>query len=210
MLRLYRQPTKGEFFIVFVDCAQGGIDSNFGQFMSKSRHDVPIVLQIKDVAANMTPIIHQTLEWLFSVTGVRPVVAFERNMGGSSEMERLRIMNRDNKYKIYIMKKSGTTHGERPTELLGWSTDAASRPNMLGDLKQAIDNRQIIIYDKETVHQLKTFIVNKRNRPEAAPNAHDDAVMSLAGVWQLYQTESPPQTTKSQTTSGNITSLWHN
>lgn len=191
MLRRFRKIQKSEFFVVFGDCSQGGIDSNYVQFLSKSGVDVPLVLEMKDVAANMTPVLHQTLEWIHDTTGVQPVVSLERNMGGSSELERLRIMNRLGKYRIATMKKYGTTQGELETELLGWSTDAATRPKMLGDLKQAIDSYQIGIYDEETVNQLKKFIVNKNNRPEAAPNAHDDAVMSLAGAWQLYQTENP-------------------
>lgn len=191
MLRLFRDITKGEFFVVFVDCAQGGKDSNYAQFISKSRVDVPLVMQIRDVAANATPVVHQTLEWIFDQTGIKPVVAFERQMGGSSEMERLRIMNRNDKYIIYVMKQEGTTEGQSDTEKLGWDTNVATRPKMLGDLKQAIDSTQLNIYDEETVNQLKKFIVNKRNRAEAAPNQNDDAVMSLAGAWQLYQTENP-------------------
>lgn len=210
MLRLFRQPQPGEFFVVFVDCAQGGLDSNYGQFLSKSQLDVPLVMQINDVAANMTPILHQTLEWIYDKTKVQPVVGLERNMGGASEMERLRLLNRLNKYRLYTMRRSGKNTGEEQTELLGWSTDTATRPKMVGDLKQAVDSQQIRIYDRETVDQLKRFIINKNNKPVAAPNAHDDAVMSLAGAWQLYQTENPINTNRNKnTSSGNITKLWY-
>lgn len=211
MLRLFRRPVRGEFFVVFGDCAQGGIDSNFAQFLSKDRVDVPLVLQMQGVAASMTPILHQTLEWLFDVTGVQPVVALERNMGGASEMERLRKLNRLNKYRIYIMKSFGKTTGERQTQLLGWNTDSASRPRMLGDLKEAIDSMQLTVYDEVTVSQLKKFIVTKAGRPEAAANAHDDGVMSLAGVYQLYQTETKitlEEDEEGDVRTGNITSLW--
>lgn len=188
-LRLYRQPQKGEFYVVGGDCAQGGIDSNWVQFVSKDRVDVPLVLQMSGVASSMTPVLHQTLEWLYDKTGVQPVVALERNMGGASEMERLRKLNRLNKYRIYLYRRVGKSDGEQQTETLGFVTDSISRPRMLGDLKEAIDATGLTIYDKNTVDQLSTFIVNKNNRPEAAPNTHDDAVMSLAIAWQLYQTE---------------------
>lgn len=186
MLLLYRKPEKGEFFVVWGDCAQGGADSNYIQFLSKSKGDIPLVVKINDVAASMTPILHQTLEWIFDQTGVKPVIALERNNGGASEMERLRIMNRLDKYRLYYMKKDGV-----PTDTLGWTTDSISRPTMIGDWKVAFDSTQIIIYDEDTIAQHKTFITNKRNRPEAAPNHHDDAVMSCAGAFQLYKTENP-------------------
>ena len=185
MLRLYRRPQKGEFFVVGGDCSQGGIDSNYVQFISKDRIDVPLVLEMPGVAASMTPILHQTLEWLFDVTGIQPVVALERNMGGASEMERLRKLNRLNKYRIYLMKDAKGEANDKP----GFTTDMVSRPRMVGDLKEAIDSMGLTIYDEETINQLNTFIVNRNNKPEAAPNTHDDAVMSLGIAWQLYQTE---------------------
>jgi hypothetical protein len=62
---------------------------------------------------------------------------------------------------------------------------------MLGEWLTAYNTKLIRIYDKETQEQHQTFIVNKNNRPEAAQGTHDDAVMSLAGAYQLYQTENP-------------------
>ena len=187
MLRLYRKPQQGEFFVVFGDCSQGGSDSNYIQFLSKSSQDFPMVIKMQDVAAAMTPVLHQALEWLFDQTKVKPVVALERNNGGASEMERLRLMNRSDKYKLYYMKRDGIV-----TDKLGFITDAVSRPKMIGDWKVAFDTTQFNIYDEETIQQHRTFITNKRDRPEAAPNTHDDAVMSCAGAYQLYLTENPP------------------
>lgn len=210
MLRLYREIEKNEFFVVAVDCAQGGADSNFGQFISKSRCDVPLVFDKRCVAADMTPIIHQTLEWIFDKTGVQPVVAFERNMGGASEMNRLQKLNRQGKYKIYQMYKVGGAEGEEVTSHLGFDTNSQTRPQILGDLKQAIDDRLIRIYDKTTVDELGKFIINKRGRAEAASNCHDDAVMSLAIAWQLYQTENSTSSNKItvRKRSGTINNLF--
>lgn len=210
MIRLYRRPNPGEFFVVGGDCSQGGIDSNWIQFLSKDKVDVPLVLEQNGVAADMTPVLHQTLEWLFDKTGVQPIVALERNMGGASEMERLRKLNRQEKYRLYQYKRVGRSDGEQQTEVLGFTTDSVSRPRMIGDLKIAIDNLGLKLYDEETANQLSTFIVNKKNRPEAAPNTHDDAVMSLAIAWQLYQTENKIvlDDDDDNITSGDITSFW--
>ena len=194
MFRLYRQPERGEFFVVAVDCAQGGIDANFGQFLSKSKVDVPLVFEKNCVAAEMTPLIHEALEWIYTLTGVEPVVAFERQMGGISALSQLQTLNRYGHYRLYQRRKLGTVEGEVLTDTLGWDTNPQTRPQMLGDLKQAIDNRLIRLYDKTTINELGKFILNKKGRAEAASNCHDDAVMSLAIAWQLYQTESAPIT----------------
>lgn len=198
MFRLYRPLERGEFFIVAVDCAQGGIDANFGQFLSKTKIDVPLVFEKNCVAAEMTPIIHEALEWIYVQTGVEPVVAFERQMGGVSALSNLQTLNRNGHYRIFQRRKLGTIEGELLTDSIGWDTNAQTRPQMLGDLKQAIDNKLIQLYDKTTVEELGKFIVNKRGRAEAAPNCHDDAVMSLAIAWQMYQVETPPITNKSR------------
>lgn len=192
MFRLYREIEKGEFFVVAVDCAQGGIDANFGQFLSKSRVDVPLVFERNCVAAEMTPLIHEALEWIYARTGVEPVVAFERQMGGVSAMSQLQTLNRNGHYRLYQRRKLGTVDGEVLTDVIGWDTNPQTRPQMLGDLKQAIDNKLIHLYDKTTINELGKFIINKKGRAEAAANCHDDSVMSLAIAWQMYQTENPP------------------
>lgn len=211
MIRQYRALKKGEFIVVGGDCSQGGIDSNWGQFISKDKIDVPLVLEMPGVASAMTLVLHQTLEWVFDQTGVQPIVGLERNMGGASEMETLRKLNRQNKYRLYQFRRVGQSTGEKLTDTLGFITDAVSRPKLVGDLKVAVDNKGLLIYDEETVNQLSTFIVNKTGKPEAAPNTHDDAVMSLAIAWQLYQTEDKillDDDDDEDANTGNITSLW--
>jgi hypothetical protein len=192
MFRLYRNPTPGEFFVVFGDCSQGGADSNFIQFMSKSRNDIPLVLEFPGVAAEMTPFLRDALNWLYDKTKVKPVIALERNNGGASEMFNLMTYN-IGKYSIYYSKDELGV----PTDKPGWDTTMSSRPKMLGDWLMAYESHSIHIYDKTTQEQHQTFIVNKNGKPEAAPNTHDDAVMSCAGAWQLFGTENPPMQKRS-------------
>jgi len=188
MFRLFREIEKGEFFVVFGDCAQGGVDSNFVQYMSKTRMDIPLVMQSPGVAAEATPYIRQSLEWIYDKTGVKPVVALERQNGGASEMHNLNITNQQGKYTIYHAKKED----DEDKDTIGWDTNQVTRPNMLGEWLTAFNTGLIKIYDKETIEQHQSFIVNKNGRPEADTNAHDDAVISCAGAYQLYQTENPP------------------
>jgi hypothetical protein len=188
MFRLFREIERGEFFIVFGDGAQGGADKNFVQFMSKTRGDIPLVLAMHGVTAEMVPQLHTALVWLKSKTGVKPIVALERNMGGASGMHDLMTSNAGGDYTCYFMKDLDG----KVTDKLGYDTNILTRPKMLGEWLAAYNSKLIKIYDKETQEQHQTFIVNKNGKPEAAPNTHDDAVMSCAGAWQLYQSENPP------------------
>jgi hypothetical protein len=198
MFKLYRPIEQGEFFVVFGDCAQGGADKNYVQFMSRTRADIPLVLAMNGVAAEMTPHLRQALEYIYIKTKIPPTVALERNMGGASAMQDLMNSNYENHYTCYFMRDFSTGQS---TDKLGWdttgnasTTNPGTRPKMLGEWLTAFNSKIITIYDHETIEQHQTFIVNKNGKPEAAPNTHDDAVMSCAGAWQLYQTENPPVT----------------
>lgn len=193
--RIYRKIEKGEFFLVGGDCSQGGADSNVLAFLSRNRLDYPITYKKRGVAATMTPDLHEALEFISDITGVRPVVALERNNGGGSEMERLRVLNKYNKYRLYTMKKPNKDGGVDDTGTLGYETTTASRPVLIGEYKQAFDTHMFYHYDNDFIEQHHAFIVGKNGKPQAASNRHDDAVIAPAISWQLYQTElpDPPQ-----------------
>ena len=143
----------------------------------------------------MTPKIHAMLEEIYDKTGVKPVIAFERNNGGFFEMDRLATLNRHQKYVIYKEKlNQGTKYRDSEGPKLGWTTSSATRPVMLQMAKEAVDNRVIRIYDRPTITEMFSFIEVQTStmwRAQAEKNAHDDLVMALAGAWQLYQTEKP-------------------
>lgn len=193
--RRYRPYKDGEFFVVFADTAWGGLDYCATQFLSKTNLDVPTVFHSKILATEMTPQIHMELETIYDATNVKPVVAFERNNGGVAEIERLATLNRQGKYRIYVEKTNvGSTQSTGQSTRLGYTTNSATRPTMLSQLKEAIDNKVLKIYDKPTINEMFSFIISQTSsswRAQAEQGAHDDLIMALAGAWQLYQTENP-------------------
>lgn len=194
MLNRYRLYKPGEFIVVGVDASAGGSDNTAAQFLSQTNLEVPVVIHAPQSITAITPQIHTELEHIFDTTGVKPVVAYERQNGGVFELERLGTLNRNGKYKIYISKSYGKTNNEE-TEKIGWDTNSATRPKMLQDLKEAVDNKVLKLYHYPTVKELFTFIISKTGKPEAENNTHDDLVMSLAIAWQLYQTEAAEKIT---------------
>ena len=188
MFRLYRKLELGEFIVVGGDCSQGGEDSNVGSFLSVNHLDFPLVYKSQGVAAQLTEAIHPVLEMIYDVTRIKPVVAFERQNGGASEMERLKKLNRNGKYDIFVMPKIGIADDNGDdTNKLGWDTTASTRPILIGDWKDAFDSKVPVIYDEDFISQHKTFITNKVGKPVASGTNHDDCVISPAIAWQLYQ-----------------------
>lgn len=192
MFRIYRRPKRGEFFLLGGDTSQGGSDSNFGSALSYQNIDYPIEWDFPNVvAASVTPQLHLLCEWIYSVTGVKPMIALERNNGGASEMERLRVLNSLGHYRLYQAKTFGKTDGEGETEKLGWDTNSITRPKLIGDWKDAYDACVPVIYSSRALSEHKTFVTNKRGKPEAAPRKHDDSIIGYAIPWQMYKTERP-------------------
>ena len=213
MFRRYREYKKNEFFVVFADTSAGAGDYCAAQFLSKTHIDVPVVFHSKVIATAMTPLLHAELERISDFTGIRPVIAYERNNGGVFELERLATLNRNGKYILYHTKvNTGTSKTTEDTIKYGWDTNSATRPIMLQMLKEAIDGKLLRLYDKPTVNEMFSFVVKQTStswKAQAESGAHDDLIMALAGAWQMYQTEEPQEKPEKETvTSGNLASLW--
>lgn len=188
--RQYRNLTDGEHLLVFADTSAGAKDFSAVQFISRQKLDVPLVYHSKKMATEMTNALHPVLEKIFDITGVRPLVAYERNNGGVFEMERLASLNRRGKYDIFKMPTYGKWLDNEDAVKLGWDTNTATRPKMLSDLKDGVDKQVLTIYDRPTIEELFSFVIAKTSsswKAQAEKGAHDDLVMSLAGAWQLFQ-----------------------
>jgi len=185
----FRELERGEFIVVGVDTAVGGNDYCAAQFLSHNKLDVPVVYHSRKMATEMTPEIKNKLEEIYNITGIAPLVAYERNNGGSFELERLARLNKDGKYQIFKMPTRGQ---DNPPEAVkyGWDTNTATRPAMLSSLKEAIDRKLIKIYDKATLNEMLSFIISQTSsswKAQAERGANDDLVMALAIAYQLYQ-----------------------
>ena len=194
MFRRYRPYQKGEFIVVGVDTAWTGTDYVTGQFLSKTNRDVPVVYHTNKVSMTIgTQALHTELESIYDQTKVKPVLAIETNNGGTGWIETMNMLNRQGKYTLYRRKSmEGTIHQTEDSDKLGFTTNSATRPRMLGDLKEAIDAKMLVIADKPTINEMFAFIINNRGRPEAEQGSHDDLIMALAIAWQLYQSEAAP------------------
>jgi hypothetical protein len=188
--RQYRKIEPGEKFVVAADTSSGLGDYCAVQFLSKTRIDIPLVYHSKTIATDMTNTLYPVLDKIYDITNVKPVVAYERNAGGTFEMDRLASLNRMGKFIIYKMPNIGQANPPSSVKY-GWDTNTATRPAMLSQLKEAIDNKLLRIYDKPTIEELYSFVVVRTTanvKAQAEAGMHDDLVMSLAIAWQLYQT----------------------
>ena len=62
----------------------------------------------------------------------------------------------------------------------GWSTDKITRKTVIDHLATEIVERNLDIPDEDVMKELKTFVINDKGKPEAAPGHHDDHVLAAA------------------------------
>jgi len=198
MFKQFRLIERGEFIVVGVDTASGGGDYTAAQFLSKTKLDVPLVYHSPITTTEFTNLLAPVLEKIYDKTGIKPVAAYERNNGGAFEMDRLAAMNRLNKYELFKMPSFGRIDPPDAVQY-GWTTSSSTRPKMLQDLKQAVDNKVIRIYDKETINELYSFVMVQTSsswKAQADRGARDDLVMALATVYQVSLFSKEPVTEK--------------
>ena len=186
----YRSLKRGEQIYVGADTSMGCSDNCVAQFFSSKYYDIPIVFSSPIIATQMTNELYPALNKVSQITGVMPLVAYERNNGGAFELERLATLNRQGLYDIFRYPIVDSVSGEvKKSDKLGWDTNTATRPQMLGHLKEAIEKKIIRIYDQQTLKEMFSFITVQHSnsvKAEAENGAHDDHVMALAIAYEMY------------------------
>ena len=104
------------------------------------------------------------------------LLAVESNSIGLATLSRLDQMNYVNLYKQTKIQNVDKSEGER----LGFRTTSMTKPAVIGLLKNAIDEQDIMIPSAYILQELKDFVQTETGRQEAADGCHDDSVMALA------------------------------
>ena len=111
-------------------------------------------------------------------------LAVESNSMGIATLQKLEQMGYLNLYKQTKMANVSNEEGLR----LGFRTTSASKPVIIGNLKNLIDNEDIMIPAPILIRELKDYIATASGKTEAAPGCYDDTVISLAICAEVLRT----------------------
>ena len=115
------------------------------------------------------------------------IVCPESNTYGFAVLVKLKELGYPNIYFAKEKDKYAAIYGNGSISKAGFSTQGASRAQILTKLEEVIRNRQIRIPSSRLYEELKTFVW-KGNKAQAMRDKNDDLVLALAiGVW-LYDT----------------------
>lgn len=112
------------------------------------------------------------------------LLTVESNSMGVATLSRLAQMNYINLYKqtkiSAISKEEGTVPGFRTTQV--------TKPHIIGNLKNAVENDDIWIASRTIIQELKDYVSTDSGRTEAAPGCHDDTIMATAIALETLRT----------------------
>lgn len=179
-LLIFREHKHDEKFIIGADVALGvGQDRSRAIVMDSEREVVATYCNDR-----IDPTRYGELLFYLGRMYNHALLVVESNSIGVATLAKLKEMRYPNLYYQTNLAKLENDEGERP----GFKTTASSKPAIIGNLKNAIKNRDIRIPDREIIDELKSFILTDSGKMEAMSGAYDDGVMALAICNEGYRT----------------------
>ena len=111
-------------------------------------------------------------------------LAVESNSMGIATLQKLDSMGYVNLYRQTKVANVSNEEGER----LGFRTTSATKPAIIGNLKNLIENEDILIPSAQIIQELKDYISTDTGKTEAAPGCYDDSVIALSICAEVLRT----------------------
>ena len=179
-LEIYQFPKWEDPYIVAGDVSLGvGQDYSAAVVMNKNRE---VVALYRDNRIDPS----QYGEMLFYLGRYynNAFMCVESNSMGIATLQRLEQMGYVNLYKQTKIANISNEDGER----LGFRTTSATKPVIIGNLKNAIENEEVLIPSTVMIQELKDYISTDTGKTEAAPGCTDDTVIALALACEVLRT----------------------
>ena len=172
---IWRKPEAGNKYVIAADVARG----DAGDFSTFHVVDNATCEVVAEYMAKIPPDKLADLLFEYGKQYNEALICPEQNTFGYFTCVKLR----DDGYpRLYYQGASGDPFEFRPTDpnaVPGFSTQAKNRSQILAKLEELARNNRIKIYSQRLYDQLQAFVWNG-SRAQAAKDAHDDLIMSLA------------------------------
>lgn len=91
-----------------------------------------------------------------------------------------RVLSKDEEYANVYTELVVDKVSDAETQQIGFFTSEKSKPFIIGKLRANIRNRELEIYDRDTIKELRTYVITESGKMAADGTEHDDCVISLA------------------------------
>ena len=179
-LSIWQSPGFDEKFIIGADVALGvGQDYSAAVVLNKGRQVVAVYRDNRVDPA----MFGRDLFYLGRYYN-NALLAVESNSMGISTLQKLKEMKYVNLYYQTQIANLTDEDGVR----LGFRTTSASKPAIISNLKNWIDNDEVAIWSSDIVSELRDYVSDDKGKTNASRGSTDDTVMSLAIAAEVYRT----------------------
>lgn len=174
---IYEPPKPNVTYRMGVDPSEGVVDPSSITVLSSEGRKVASFNKKVPISG-----LADKVKFLYYKYG-RPLIIPESNAAGTALIREIRDLN------IY-RRKVLQYKTDVETEKLGFRTSAETKSQLINHFKNLLREKQIKIYDRATVEELKSFMWSdeaKKQGAGAAKGFHDDNVMStMLACWDFF------------------------
>lgn len=171
-----RKGGTSEEYVIGADCAQGvGGDYSVAVVYEVSTFEEVAILRGQFAPLDFARRIVRLAD-IYTSGYKKPLIAVENNNHGHAVL--LELLEYQKYPNVYFDDRG------KP----GWTTNMITRPIMLDQLVDALENHKLQVNSKQTLSELIT-LVNKNGKIQAADGKHDDCVMAAAIALQMLLIE---------------------
>lgn len=186
-IEIFKFPTFEDSFVIGADVSLGvGKDYSTAVVMNNKR-------EVCAVYRNNTIDPSQFGDLLFYLGRYynNALLAVESNSMGIATLNRLTQMGYVN---MYYQTKMANVSKEEGTRI-GWRTTSASKPAIIGFLKNAIEQEDIWIPSRTIIGELMNYVADDSGKTNAIVGHNDDTVIALAIALEVIRTHGDKLTT---------------
>lgn len=179
-MEIYKYPHFEENFVIGADCALGvGQDSSACVVMNTDNEVVAMYRNNR-----IDPTQYGDLLFYLGRYYNNALLAVESNSLGIATLNRLKQMKYVNLYHQTKVAQLSNEEGSR----LGWRTTQATKPMIIGHLKNAIENDDINLASPRIIHECMDYVADDNGRTNAISGSHDDTVIATAIALEVLRT----------------------
>ena len=179
-LEIFQFPKFDENFVIGADCALGvGQDSSACTVMNTNNEVVALYRNNR-----IDPTQYGDLLFYLGRYYNNALLAVESNSLGIATLNRLKQMRYVNLYHQTKVANVSNEEGSR----LGWRTTQATKPMIIGHLKNAIENDDINLASTRIIQECMDYVSDANGRTNAISGAHDDTVIATAIALEVLRT----------------------
>lgn len=192
-LVMWEYPKRGDIYVVGVDGSWGlGGDADASAIEvlrvgTKERPDEQVAEYFGEANPSELANIAYTIGNIFSdgVENFPAMMSCEANHGSPSAITQEALIKKGYPH-FYTWKKDARRPGEGNTQILGWYTNASSRPGLTQTGVEALKGMDLLINSRQVLKEMGTYVAHSKRFGLTnvkylahADNEHDDCLMAL-------------------------------